>query len=109
MYGDGSTRRDYTYVSDIVDGIRSAMERCTSHHLYNLGNSNPIELRELIALIGAALGKKPQVTRLDEQPGDVRQTFADIERASAELGYSPKVPFSVGLAHYISWYREFGA
>jgi UDP-glucuronate 4-epimerase len=105
MFGDGTTRRDYTYVADIVDGIVRAVDHCSGHHLYNLGNSNPIELRELIDAIGSALGKTPRIERLPEQPGDVRQTYADIHRASTELGYSPKTPFREGLAHYVSWYR----
>jgi len=109
MYGDGTTRRDYTFVDDIVDGIVRAIDRCTQHHLYNLGNSNPIELRDLIDSIGAALGKKPLIQHLPEQPGDVRQTFADIHRASSELGYSPKTLFPEGLAQYIAWYRAVGA
>src|SRR5581483_9170166 len=81
MFGDGSTRRDYTYVGDIVDGVVRAIERCRSHHLYNLGHSEPVVLREMIAALGEALGKAPQIHRLPEQPGDVRQTYADISRA----------------------------
>jgi UDP-glucuronate 4-epimerase len=105
MFGDGTTRRDYTYVADIVDGIVRSIDRCTGHHLYNLGNSSPIELRVLIDSIAKALGKTPAIQRLPEQPGDVRQTFADIQRASTELGYSPKTPFQEGLARYIAWYN----
>ncbi len=92
MFGDGTTRRDYTFVADIVDGIVRAVDRCQSHHLYNLGNSNPIELRHLIDAIASALGKAPIIQHLPEQPGDVRQTYADISRAGNELGYSPKTP-----------------
>ena len=106
MFGDGTTRRDYTFVADIVDGVVRAIERCSGHHLYNLGNSHPIELRELIDAIGSALGKPPRIQQLPEQPGDVRQTYACIERASAELGYSPKTPFTDGLAEYVAWYKE---
>lgn len=109
MYGDGTTRRDYTFVADIVDGIVRALDHCTKHHLYNLGNSNPIDLRDIIDMIGAALGKKPLIQHLPEQPGDVRQTFADIHRASSELGYTPKTPFPEGLAQYVAWYRAIGA
>ncbi len=105
MFGDGTTRRDYTFVADIVDGIVRAVERCSTHHLYNLGNSSPVELRELIEAIGAALGKIPRIERLPEQPGDVNQTYASIERASAELGYSPKTPFVDGLSRYVEWCR----
>jgi UDP-glucuronate 4-epimerase len=106
MFGDGSTRRDYTYVDDIVDGVVRALDRCRSHHLYNLGNSDPVELHHLIALIGEALGKTPRVHQLPEQPGDVRQTFADITRARAELGYEPKTPFREGLQQFVAWFRE---
>jgi UDP-glucuronate 4-epimerase len=105
MFGDGTTRRDYTFVADIVDGVARAIEQCSGHHLYNLGNSNPTELRELIEAIGAALGKIPRIQRLPEQPGDVRQTYASIDRAAADLGYSPKTPFADGLAMYVAWYR----
>lgn len=105
MFGDGTTRRDYTFVADIVAGIVRAIENCKTHHLYNLGNSSPIELRTLIEAIAQALGKPPVIDRLPEQPGDVRQTYADIQRASIELGYLPKTPFEEGLAQYVSWYR----
>jgi UDP-glucuronate 4-epimerase len=103
MFGDGTTRRDYTYVDDIVDGIVRAIEHCRSHHIYNLGNSSPVELRTLIAELGRALGKEPVIRQLPEQPGDVRQTYADISRASAELGYAPSTPLREGLARYIAW------
>jgi UDP-glucuronate 4-epimerase len=106
MYGDGTTRRDYTYVADVVDGVVRALERCEAHHLYNLGNSEPIELRAMIATLGAALGVEPVVARLPEQPGDVRQTYADITRAAAELGYAPKTPFREGIERYIAWWKR---
>ena len=106
MFGDGTTRRDYTYVEDIVDGVVRAIDRCTGYHIYNLGNSSPIELSDLIDAIGEALGKRPIINRLPEQPGDVRQTFADITRASAELGYSPRTPFREGLANFVAWFRD---
>jgi UDP-glucuronate 4-epimerase len=105
MFGDGTTRRDYTFVADIVDGVVRAIERCRNHHLYNLGNSDPIELRQLIDAIAAALGKEPIIRRLPAQPGDVRQTSADIGRAAAELGYEPRTRLSDGLARYVEWYR----
>ncbi len=105
MFGDGSTRRDYTFVADIVEGIVRAVDRCHGHHLYNLGNSDPVELRRLIAAIGAALGKEPIIERMPEQPGDVHLTYADIGRAAAELGYAPRTPLVEGLARYVAWYR----
>ena len=109
IFGDGMSRRDYTFVSDIVDGIVRAVDRCTNHHLYNLGNSNPIVLTDLVSAIGSALGKTPIIQHLHEQPGDVRQTCADISRAANDLGYVPKTPLSDGLVHYIEWYRTAGS
>jgi UDP-glucuronate 4-epimerase len=105
MFGDGSTRRDYTYVADIVDGIVRAIAHCRTHHLYNLGNCHPIALADMIAALGAALGKTPRIEHLPEQPGDVRMTCADISRAAGELGYAPRTPFQEGLKQYVAWLR----
>jgi UDP-glucuronate 4-epimerase len=109
MFGDGSTRRDYTFVEDIVDGVVRSIAECKSHRLYNLGNSDPVALREMIAALGEALGKTPRIDRLPEQPGDVRQTFADITRARVELGYNPTTPFRDGLDRFVAWYRSLPA
>lgn len=106
MFGDGGTKRDYTYVGDIVDGVVRAVERCEGHHLYNLGHSEPIELRAMISALGNALGKTPIIERHPEQPGDVRLTYADITRARAELGYEPKTSFDEGLARFVAWRRS---
>lgn len=106
VFGDGTTRRDYTYVEDIVDGIVRALDRCRAYHLYNLGHSSPIELRTMIATIGEELGKEPILRFLPEQPGDVRQTYADISLAEAELGYTPTTPFAEGIARFVAWYRS---
>ncbi|MGE3819120.1 MAG: GDP-mannose 4,6-dehydratase [Isosphaeraceae bacterium] len=106
MFGDGTTRRDYTYVGDVVDGVIRAMDHCRTHHLYNLGHSEPVPLIEMIEAIGEALGKTPRIERLPEQPGDVRQTFADVTRASTELGYHPGTSFREGLRQYVAWLRE---
>jgi UDP-glucuronate 4-epimerase len=105
MFGDGSTRRDYTYVADIVDGIVRAIAHCRAHHLYNLGNCHPIALADMIAELGAALGRTPRIQHLPEQPGDVRMTCADISRAADELGYAPRTPFHEGLKQYVAWLR----
>ncbi|GIW86504.1 MAG: epimerase [Isosphaeraceae bacterium] len=108
MFGDGSTRRDYTYIDDIVDGVVRALDRCQTIHLYNLGHSRPVALRDLIRAIGEALGREPVVERLPEQPGDVRQTFADIGRARDELGYDPRTHLEEGLERYVAWRRMRG-
>jgi UDP-glucuronate 4-epimerase len=87
MFGDGSSRRDYTFVGDIADGVVRAIDRCDGHRIYNLGHTEPIELRAMIEALGQALGKIPTIRRLPEQPGDVRLTCADLSRASEELGW----------------------
>ena len=105
MYGDGTTRRDYTYIDDIVDGVMRAMDRCAGHHLYNLGNSTPVSLSELIEGIGKALGKAPKIERLPEQAGDVRLTYADISLSEKELGYRPGTGLEEGLRRFVGWWR----
>ncbi|AMV38843.1 SDR family NAD(P)-dependent oxidoreductase [Planctomyces sp. SH-PL62] len=106
MFGDGSTRRDYTYVGDIVDGVVRAIDRCAGLKLYNLGNSHPVELREMIETLAAALGKPAIIRRAPEQPGDVRQTFADVSAAVRELGYAPNTPLREGLDRFVAWRRD---
>jgi UDP-glucuronate 4-epimerase len=106
MFGDGTSRRDYTYVADLVDGIVRAIEHCSSHHLYNLGHSEPIALRDMIDTIAQALGKPAKIEVLPPQPGDVKQTYAAIDRARLELGYEPTTPFAEGIRRYVEWYRS---
>lgn len=106
MFGDGTTLRDYTYVEDIAAGVIAAVEKCSGYHIYNLGNSHPIELSRMIACIASAVGKPALVDRRPEQPGDVRQTFADISLARRELGYDPKTAFEEGIARYVAWRGE---
>ncbi|WP_422925747.1 GDP-mannose 4,6-dehydratase [Singulisphaera sp. PoT] len=105
VFGDGTTKRDYTYVADIVDGIVRAVENCSGHHLYNLGNSSPVELYAMITMLSEALGKTPLIDWQPPQPGDVQQTFADVSRARAEIGYSPSTSFRDGLAAFVEWKR----
>lgn len=106
MFGDGSSRRDYTYIDDIVDGVEAAVDRATGYRLYNLGESETTSLADLIAMIGKILGKTPRIERQSFQPGDVPITFADVTRARRELGYQPSVSIEQGLERFIRWYRE---
>jgi len=108
VFGDGSMMRDHTYIDDIVAGVMAAVERCKGYRIYNLGNSNPVSLSELIAAIEAALGKAAQIKRLPMQPGDVERTFADISRARAELGFEPRTDLRTGLAEFVKWMRARG-
>ena len=105
MFGDGSTWRDYTFVDDIVNGVLRAVDRCEGQHLYNLGHSEPIELRSMIETLGEALGKVPTIRRLPEQAGDVRLTCADITLANRELGYKPSTSFQEGIRQFVEWSR----
>lgn len=106
MFGDGSSRRDYTYVSDVVAGVLSALERQLGFEVINLGNSETVELSRLISLIETNLGKKANIERKDMQPGDVDKTFADISKAKRLLDYSPEVSIDEGIKRFISWYRK---
>lgn len=106
MYGDGSTRRDYTFVSDIVAGVRACIDRTLGYEIVNLGESNTVELKYLIALIEKNVGKKAIIKQLPEQPGDVPITFANISKAQRLLGYEPKVPIEEGIKQFVKWYQE---
>jgi UDP-glucuronate 4-epimerase len=105
MFGDGSTERDYTHITDILQGVLAAIDRPEPFAVYNLGESRPVPLRRLIELLGDYAGKKPLVRTLPEQPGDVKRTCASIEKARARLGYDPRVPIEEGLKDFVAWYR----
>lgn len=104
VFGDGGMRRDYTHVSDIVTGIMSAIAyNASSFEIINLGNNRTVELRELIALLEEITGSKALVERMQEQPGDVPQTWADLAKASTLLNYQPKTSLHDGLKDFIKW------
>ena len=105
VFGDGSMSRDFTYIHDIIAGILAAIDRCKGYKVYNLGQSQPVVLRDLIAAIERALGKKAAIDRQPLQPGDVDRTFADISLARAELGYNPSTDLAVGLERFVAWFR----
>ncbi|MCG3137511.1 MAG: UDP-N-acetylglucosamine 4-epimerase [Phycisphaerae bacterium] len=105
VFGDGSMRRDHTYIDDIVQGTIAALDRCAGFNIYNLGESRPIRLDELIAAIERALGKSAKIERLPLQPGDVECTYADVSKAQRELGYEPRTELVEGLAQFVEWYR----
>ncbi|MFP4175927.1 MAG: NAD-dependent epimerase/dehydratase family protein [Planctomycetota bacterium] len=106
MYGDGSSKRDYTYVDDIVDGVLAAVDSKLEFEIINLGNSNPVQLSDLIDLIGEAVGREPKINQLPDQPGDVPLTCADVTKAEALLNYSPQVSIQDGLSRFVEWYRS---
>jgi len=106
MYGDGSSKRDYTYIDDLADGILLALDRPLGYAVINLGEESVITLRDLIALIEKNLGRDAVIRNMPDQPGDVPVTFADITRARELLGYDPKVKIEEGISRFVEWYLE---
>ena len=106
LYGDGTSRRDYTYIDDIIDGIMGAMRNLKGYDIFNLGESQTTPLRKLISLIEEALGKKAIVEELPDQPGDVPVTYADITKARRLLGYAPRVNIEEGVERFARWFRD---
>ena len=106
VYGDGSMMRDFTYIDDIIDGTVAAMNKCEGFNIYNLGESQPITVNDLIGAIEKALGKTAIREYIPLQPGDVNRTFADITKAVRELGFHPSTPIPDGLAKFAAWLRQ---
>ena len=109
VFGDGTTRRDYTYVDDIIDGVMAAIHYDQSdYEVINLGESRTVELNELISLLEKEFDTHAAIDRQPSQPGDVPQTFADISKARALLGYNPKRQIEEGLHRFVEWFRMRG-
>ncbi len=110
MFGDGTTSRDYTYIDDIVDGIIRSCDYVSNndnvYEILNLGNSSPISLKEMIAVIGKVVGVEPKIKQLPMQPGDVDRTYADVSKAKKLIGYEPKTSFEQGIKNFVEWYKE---
>ncbi|HEX8119484.1 MAG TPA: GDP-mannose 4,6-dehydratase, partial [Pyrinomonadaceae bacterium] len=107
VFGDGTTRRDYTYVEDIIAGVRAAMDyEASDYEVVNLGGSRTVSLSELIALLEKELGRKAVIDRRPTQPGDVPQTFADVTKARRLLGYDPRTPIEEGIRRFVEWFKE---
>jgi len=107
VFGDGTTRRDYTYIDDIISGVVAAIDYSDSDYdVFNLGESRTVELRELIALLEKELDTHAVIDRLPPQPGDVPQTFADITKAKQLLGYNPQTQIEDGIGRFVEWFRE---
>ncbi len=110
VFGDGSTRRDYTYIDDIIDGVMAAINYDRSNYeVINLGESRTVELNELISLLEKELDTHAIIDRQPPQPGDVPQTYADISKARALLGYQPKTQIEEGLHRFVEWFRMSGS
>lgn len=108
VFGDGSAQRDFTYVSDIVDGVLAALDRPSGYRVYNLGTTAITRLSDLVTMIGAALHRPVQIRTQPPQPGDVPITYADISRAERDLGYRPTTPLKAGLDAFVAWFQTEG-
>jgi UDP-glucuronate 4-epimerase len=106
VFGDGTTARDYTYVTDTVDGVMACTRQDFGFEIFNLGESETVTLSRLIEELETALGKKAVIDRQPPQPGDVPITFANIEKARARLGYAPKVKLETGIPLFVEWFRK---
>jgi UDP-glucuronate 4-epimerase len=107
VFGDGTTRRDYTFVDDIVAGVRAAMDyEASDYEVVNLGGSRTVSLGELVALLERELGRKAVIDRRPPQPGDVPQTYADVTKARRLLGYDPRTPIEEGIRRFVGWFKE---
>ena len=107
VFGDGTSRRDYTYIDDIIAGVRAAIDYHQSkYEVINLGESRTVELRELISILENALGERAEIDWQPMQPGDVPQTFADVTKARRLLGYNPQTQIEEGIQRFVEWFRD---
>jgi UDP-glucuronate 4-epimerase len=106
LYGDGTARRDYTYIDDILQGVLACLDREFGFEVINLGESQTVQLLELVRLIEKAVGKKAELRSLPDQPGDVPITNADITKARKLLGYNPQVPIEAGIPKFVEWFKS---
>lgn len=105
-FGDGKSRRDYTFITDIVKGVIAAADNELEFEIINLGNNKPVELNKFISIVENLTGKKAVINSLPMQPGDVDTTYADIRKAKKLLGYNPETSFEEGMKQLVEWYKE---
>ncbi|HZV36422.1 MAG TPA: SDR family NAD(P)-dependent oxidoreductase [Verrucomicrobiae bacterium] len=106
VFGDGSAARDYTYITDIVDGLMACTEREFGYEIFNLGESQTVTLNRLIELLEKSLGRKAIIQSQPAQPGDVPLTYADIGKSRKKLGYAPKVKIEQGIPLFVEWFQR---
>ncbi len=105
IYGDGSARRDFTYIDDIIDGITKAIDLDCKFEVFNLGESQTTDVNTLVKIIEENLGKKARIEYTDPVPGDVPLTFADISKSKSILGYNPQTKIDAGIARFVEWFK----
>lgn len=108
LFGDGSSRRDYTYIDDIVAGVLASIDAIASHgcRIWNLGGSSPVSLNDMVRTVEEVVGRRALIERAPAQPGDVERTCADLTRSRAELGFSPRTPLAEGIARQFESYQR---
>ena len=106
MYGEGTTKRDYTYIDDIIDGVVRCVDEPFQYEIFNLGGHDTTGLRDLIDLIAKHVGKPARIDRQPLQPGDVTITYADVDHAREGLGYNPRFSMDEGIRRFVDWYRR---
>ena len=107
VYNNGNMKRDFTYIDDIIAGTRSAIDKNYPCEIFNLGNHRSEELMDVVHLIEENLGKKAIINFQPMQPGDVKESFADIEKSTKLLGYKPTTNVDIGIRNFINWYNEY--
>lgn len=107
VYNYGNMKRDFTYIDDIIAGVISALEKSYPYEIMNLGNSRPVSLRHFIKVLENEIGVKANLNLLPKQPGDVFQTFANINKAKSKLKFKPNVSIEEGLKMFVSWYKKY--
>ena len=107
VFNNGKMKRDFTYIDDIVSGIRASMDKNYKHEVFNIGNHRSEDLMYMIELIEKYIGKKAIIDFKPMQPGDVPESFADIEKSNRMLGYIPSVNIDVGIEELVKWYGEY--
>lgn len=114
LFNGGDMRRDFTFIDDIVAGVVACLDRpppgdngLVPHRLYNLGNSRSESLMDMVAALEEALGRKAEIDAMPMQPGDVKETFADIEASRRDLGFQPRISMAEGIRRFVDWYRDY--
>ena len=114
VFNRGDMKRDFTYVDDVVAGVLAALDNppaddgeAAPHRVYNIGNHSSEPLMHFIEVLEKAIGRKAEIELAPMQPGDVKETFADITAISRDLGFTPKTPIEEGLTRFVAWYRDY--
>jgi UDP-glucuronate 4-epimerase len=106
QFGDGSSRRDYTYIEDIISGVVAALDASLPYELINLGRGETISLSDFIQLVEEVVGRRAIIVQEPPKPGDMPITYADITKARRVLGYNPTVSVREGMVRFWAWYQE---